>query len=420
MDIPVPSRPTPPTSSLPPLARLAEHSTRRIRNALINLRNLYWPPPLPTRLSVPKRTIKTLIHDNSVPDSGYASAEEDEDDESMDEEVIGSASDADPSEDDHLDPDILRFDPFERAFTIKWITGFVARSDIWCSSSEDESDARAEILEEATEILCRLSGDEDETEVTRSFSFRGMDGSTDIKVELNDAPLLNEDHTSVGLQSWASSIILAERMCAAPEHFSLGANDPRKLPRVLELGAGTGLVSIIAAKLLHDPRSVVFATDYHPDVLANLAANVRTNFPGPKAPVAVHALDWEFPDYSPPFDEPFDTILAADVVYHPEHARWIKGCVERLLARPMDGTDAGGVFWLIIALRSAGRHEGMDDTVHNIFPDISGMKDCKDYWALAVLNCEEFGRQGNVGRPDEGGYKLFKIGWVASSAPERL
>jgi hypothetical protein len=31
---------------------------------------------------------------------------------------------------------------------------------------------------------------------------------------------------------------------------------------------------------------------------------------------------------------------------------------------------------------------------------------------LAILQKEEVERQGNIGRADESGYKLFKIGWI--------
>jgi hypothetical protein len=109
---------------------------------------------------------------------------------------------------------------------------------------------------------------------------------------------------------------------------------------------------------------------------------------------------------------PFTTILAADVIYHPDHARWIKGCVERLLLRPERREEGeGGIFWLIIPLRSTGRHEGMCNTVDEIFPDL-GAEGGGVEWKLAVLEREDVGKQDGLGRADESGYKLFKIGWV--------
>lgn len=339
---------------------------------------------------MPVRKASTRIHDQSVPDSGYASAEEEDDDEN---DGGGGGEESDGLTDE--DEDILRADPLERAFAIKWITGFISRSDVWIENALDEAEAetRRELVEEAAQIVSAFAGDDEETEcaVTRSFEFKSF-----VKVELNDAPLSSEDHTSVGLQSWASSILLAEKMCASPGTFGLDTSRPL---RVLELGAGTGMLSIVVAKLLEAPAPTIVATDYHPDVLANLSANVQTNFPRSSSVIDVRRFDWESPDFSHPIDKPFDIILAADVIYHAKHAEWIKGCVEQLLA-------PSGTFWLMIPLRSTGRHEGMDHTVEAVFPE-SEMAS-----GLVVLEKKTIDRQGGVGRADEGGYKLFKIGWA--------
>ncbi|KAK0224589.1 putative methyltransferase-domain-containing protein [Armillaria nabsnona] len=374
-----------PTAFLPPLTRLRTFSGAHVSASLRSLRDFYWPS-VPSRLTVPVRKASTRIHDQSVPDSGYASAEEDDDDDDE-----GGEEESDGLTDE--DEDILRADPLERAFAIKWITGFISRSDVWIEDTLDEVEAetRRELVEEAAQIVSAFAGDDDETEcaITRSFEFNGS-----VKVELNDAPLSSEDHTSVGLQSWASSILLAEKMCGSPGTFGLDKSRPL---RVLELGAGTGLLSIVVAKLLEAPTIV--ATDYHPDVLANLSANVQTNFSCSSSIIDVRRFDWESPDFSQPMDKPFDIILAADVIYHAKHAEWIKGCVQRLLGPK-------GTFWLMIPLRSTGRHEGMDHTVEAVFPE------SETTYGLVALEKKTIGRQGGVGRADEGGYKLFKIGWA--------
>ncbi|KAK0497134.1 hypothetical protein EDD18DRAFT_1351955 [Armillaria luteobubalina] len=108
---------------------------------------------------------------------------------------------------------------------------------------------------------------------------------------------------------------------------------------VLDLGAGMGTLRIVVAKLLKALVPTIVATDYQPDLLVNLSANVQTNYPY----------------------KPFDIILAADVIYHALHAEWIRGCVEQLLA-------PNGTFWLMIPLRSTGQHEGMDHTVEAVSP----------------------------------------------------
>ncbi|KAK0209137.1 putative methyltransferase-domain-containing protein [Desarmillaria ectypa] len=381
-----------PTAFLPPLARLKTFSGAHISASLRSLRDFYWPS-VPSRLTVPVRKASTRIHDQSVPDSGYASAEEDDDNDE------GGEGGGGGEENDCLtgeEEDILRADPFEREFAIKWITGFISRSNAWIEDTLDEAEAetRRDLVEEAAQIVSAFAGDDEETEcaVTRTFEFTGS-----VKVELNDAPLSSEDYTSVGLQSWASSILLAEKLCASPGTFGLDKSRPL---RVLELGAGTGLLSIVAAKLSEAKLlQTIVATDHHPDVLANLSANVQTNFPYSSSAIDVRRFDWESPDFNYPMDKLFDVILAADVIYHAKHAEWIRGCVERLLA-------LNGIFSLMIPLRSTGRHEGMDHTVETVFPE-SEMAS-----GLVVLEKETIERQGGVGRADEGGYKLFRIGWA--------
>ena len=519
-----------PTQSLPPLARLPTHSTDQIRSALWSLRRIYFPrsilaskfksevqrqgeQPIKattlTALCLPKRNIKRHIHDTPIPDSGYASAEENEDEPACDEDEGDLEYDSEPNSETATDLTLLRSEPHERIFAINWVTGFVARSDAWiaCASPDcdaeadvgpDPEGARTEILDEAVALLSLFNGTRDEEEddsLTRKFVFSlgaglGYFGYTDlvpslwplegnhsseplpdprptqIQVELNDAPLLKEDHTSVGLQSWGSCILFAERMCLDPTAFSLFPPASGSTPsshfqppsisdwkprqgqlRILELGAGTGMLSIVSAKILQAHsyskdlgldvvNAEIVATDYHPDVLLNLAENVKNNFPPSSSSkdssttITITHLDWSQPKYThPAFDEPFDIVLAADVVYHPQHAKWLKGVVERVLRRPLtscqDGTEGGGTFWLFMPIRTTGRHEGMVETVEQLFPSLLDLDltekvlDGGDSdstlgpleYNLAILHQEDVARQVGVGRMDEGAYRLFKIGW---------
>jgi protein-lysine N-methyltransferase EEF2KMT len=394
--------PIPPSSSLPSLAQLSKHSLGSISSALSNLRSLYFPAP-PPKVILFKRHLDHQIHDSTVPDSGYASAEEDDPDVEEGDLSVLMISGSDPYT---VDVDILRSDTFEREFSIKWLTGFIGRADIWLANAPsdpaDNEGARANVIDEAASLLSAFAGDllEPESALTRTFSFPCDSGY--LKVQLNDAPLSITDHTSVGLQSWASSIVLAERLCKDPNAF-FGLDADRPGLRILELGAGTGMLSIVASKLL--PAAAIIATDYHLDVLSNLSSNIATNAPSSLSPISMHTLDWSQPPISPPFDVPFDIILAADVIYHPMHAQWIKCCIKQYLAR-----DAGAVFWLIIPLRSTGRHEGMGSTVERVF--VVGDTSEGSEQELVILSKEEIARKDGVGRADEGSYVLFRIGWL--------
>lgn len=407
----------PPTSFLPPLSILSTHTTASMQDALQELKDLYFPAaalhPKMTRstnavpalrqdisntvlLPRPKRTGR-LNHSDGVPDSGYAS---EEDEAEMEGDLESEAED--------LDPDVLRSDELERNFAIIWLTGLIKRSDIWInalnSAVEQEEFIRLSVIEQSSKLLARFAGDDEQQEdaLTRQFIFPFGAGGKPITIELNDAPLAPTDHTSVGLQSWASAIIFAERICANPARYMSIPQGTAPL-RVLELGAGTGLLSIASARLLDrmGVDATIVATDYHSAVLDNLLQNVKTN----NVSVQVESLDWS----RPPSLEPYDVILGADVVYHPEHAKWIKNCVEKTLKK-------GGVFWLIIAMRSSGRHEGLWETVDDVFPDggcgFSRNEGCGGEMKLAVLQKEDVGRREGIGRADEVGYRLFEIRWL--------
>ena len=401
-----------PISSLPPLRQLPFQTLDSIQQALAGLRSLYFPPPPPKLVLHKRHAVAARIHDVSAPDSGYASAEGEEEDEVEEEEVskklIG-----------HGDVDVLRSDPFEREYAVKWLTGLISRYDIWIAEAPEEdysdtSEERSKVVDDAASLLSLFAGDtEPEPPLTRAFSFPRSDGGNPVCVQLNDGALLTADHTSVGLQSWASSIILAERICWDSSSFNFDSLD-RPRARILELGAGTGLLSIVASKLL--PSTEIIATDYHPDVLTNLRLNVSTNVSGQdRSPISVHALDWSIPVVDDPFSEgSFDMILAADVVYHQDHAQWIKSCVQRYLRRGRHGEPNRPIFWLIIPLRSIGRHEGMGTAVEQVFSTFdtcAGSSSDSGKGELVIFRKEEIARRNGVGRADEGSYVLFEIGW---------
>ncbi|KII93153.1 hypothetical protein PLICRDRAFT_381942 [Plicaturopsis crispa FD-325 SS-3] len=398
-----------PTAMLPPLARLHEYARAQIECALHDLEMLYFPGPAPAlntiSLSLPKHAlhpVHRLKRLDGPPDSGYASAEDDdenEDDTILD--VVVSPRD-DCADELDVDADMLRTDAYERSFAVKWLTGFISRSDTWSAAGGSDAASTEEECLETVDAACTLLArfsrntespeDEAPPHITRQFSFprAPTDNEPPVTVELNDAPLSQTDHTSVGLQSWAASIILATRLCASPASASAF-----RARRVLELGAGTGLLSIAAAKL---GAASVVATDYHADVLANLRRNVSAPANACATPIDVCALDWEAPGAFGGGGE-FDVLLAADVIYDPLHAVWIKACVERFLRRSPES-----VFWLAIPVRETGRHGGLAGTVDAVFG-------VRREGGLVIRSRDEVGRIDGVGRADESGYRVFEVRW---------
>ncbi|HEY5086600.1 MAG TPA: methyltransferase domain-containing protein [Gemmatimonadaceae bacterium] len=111
---------------------------------------------------------------------------------------------------------------------------------------------------------------------------------------------------------WPSSTILANFITA----------DSRPRGRLIELGAGVGLVSLAAALAGHE----VTATDYYEDALAFARANSFRNL-GYEVKTAL--VDWR----AVPAGFPrFDVVLASDVLYESRYAPLVAGVVDRFLS----------------------------------------------------------------------------------------
>lgn len=80
--------------------------------------------------------------------------------------------------------------------------------------------------------------------------------------------------------------------------------------RVLELGCGLALPSLVAAKL----GARVTATDLHPDVPAFLARNLAHNDLAPRA-IEYHELDWRAVELA----SEFELVIGSDILYEAGH-----------------------------------------------------------------------------------------------------
>lgn len=111
---------------------------------------------------------------------------------------------------------------------------------------------------------------------------------------------------------WPSSTILANFIVA----------DTRPRGKLIELGAGVGLVSIAAAIAGYD----VTASDYYEDALAFARANAFRNL---GSEISTALVDWRD---VPPEMPTFDTVLASDVLYESRYAPLVAGVIDRLLS----------------------------------------------------------------------------------------
>ncbi|SJL11917.1 uncharacterized protein ARMOST_15331 [Armillaria ostoyae] len=332
----------PPTSRLPPIKKIACQSPQYLLQCLLYLRSIYSPPVRGSKRRRPDR--KT--------------------------DLVLDASDK------------WRSDSFERSYAIRWLTALVSQVEFL----EEELQNNA-LITQAAALLAICSGTAGAGVIRRDFVF--PPGA--IQVRLTDVPLENQDFGSVGAQTWGGACVLAEAIVEDPAAFGLKESGKR----VLELGAGTGLVSITIGKLLEGNVTIV-ATDFYPSVLDNLKTNIEDNFVQP-ASVAISStfLDWADSDnHDDSLDIPFDVVLGADIVYDPQHAVWIKACLKKFLRK-------GAIFHLVIPLRPTFTTESI--TVESVFRDGD----------LVVLSKETIVCDAENGISDEVvEYAYYKIGWA--------
>lgn len=294
----------------------------------------------------------------------------------------------------------LHEDAFEKAYVIQWLTSLLSRSH----ALEDHDSE--ELIQETASLLALCSGTAGAGTFTRNIHLPHL-FSHDIVLSLKDIPLENSDYSSVGAQTWGGAVVLAEDLASEPNRFALDT-----ATRVLELGAGTGLVSLAAAMVqdcMH-VESTVVATDFYPAVLTNLSENISENIPSSRktsVKVLTAALDWQHPKWEAPLDQPFDVVLGADIIYEAEHARWIKSCLEHLLKKPEPGSSPPS-FHLVIPIRRT--HTEESNTVHQVF---SVERHSGQRLELSIVEERTIVCEADDGQGDEDvEYSYFKIGWV--------
>jgi len=338
-------------------------------------------------------------------------------------------------EDDALDP--LRADPTERRFALDWLAKATMSQLAWAGPEG----VRA--ADHAARILAQCSSALEAGELVREFHFpMAKEGRFAVAMSVRDAPLPPSDSNSrqgaaeaaaaVGVQTYASSVIMCDLLVADPSafHAALGSTEA-KIPvpfRVVELGAGTGIVGMVAAKLLALPGCVpgdapaeVAITDYHADVMHNLVYNMDTYLELPPGRVTARAevLDWRVPHRvrDPAFtDAPADAVppphteslvLAADVIYDPRHALWLVSAIRHMLRQP--DTDPDARAHVLVPKRNGYRLVGLYKTLDYAVHDAS-----KEPWNGYALVCSAqrtMPRRPGLGRQDEMEYVWTELRW---------
>ncbi|KAK6067102.1 hypothetical protein SCUP515_10306 [Seiridium cupressi] len=178
--------------------------------------------------------------------------------------------------------------------------------------SDDLMECLSELL--ASPLPSEVDAAQQKSYVTYSLSL--LDNQTRLETSLPPSVTLLESRNLIsaggttGLKTWEAALHLGQYLCKNPSLI--------QGKRVLELGAGTGYISILCAKYL-GPRQVI-ASDGSDDVVANLPENFFVN--GLQGSKIVTAMDLKWGHALVGTEEaswnggkPIDVVLGADVTY---------------------------------------------------------------------------------------------------------
>lgn len=210
-------------------------------------------------------------------------------------------------------------------------------ADIWSPPPPVEFDMSVYVSPEDSALLSK-----DESMARHGSTDAGDDTtglpealSERLKVLIRQSPNRQDGHHATGFTVWPSAYVLARWICSCKIPTLLSTVGPR----VIELGAGPGLPSIVAAALggsRHAPgRCTVVATDYNEETLSNLQACVESNARGDSSGggiPSVQHLDWN--DVDSVHERAYDIILAADVICEDDDAYLVVSVISRLLGEP--------------------------------------------------------------------------------------
>ena len=158
-----------------------------------------------------------------------------------------------------------------------------------------------------------------------------------LRVLISEARNLLAARGTTGLRVWDSCLHLATYLCR-PDMMQLIRGK-----HVLELGAGTGLLSIVCAGHLQAER--VIASDGDEDVVASIRDNARLNavqdkilyYVDPYSHLHAAVLDWNADEatlrdvtQSHTTTQPIDIILGADITYAVESLQPLVSCLAKL------------------------------------------------------------------------------------------
>ncbi|KAA8915820.1 hypothetical protein TRICI_002030 [Trichomonascus ciferrii] len=237
----------------------------------------------------------------------------------------------------------------DAAGAFHWLTMVVSSSLAWI----EDSDAKEKIWALAGARMAERCGRMAAPTKTREIRIpSGSDDTEDLTISIVE-PSLTSD--SLGLKIWGSSYVLSKRLLREhhQQHKMLHG-------QILELGSGTGLFGIVAAKLGYK----MYLTDL-PEIVSNLQKNVDLNNQ-PEASIEV--LDWNDPESFALDGSKFDTVVVADPIYSSEHPQLVANMVKRYLKPTPDSR-------LVVQFPQRPKYQDLRDEFYNLLTQ-QGLSSC--------------------------------------------
>lgn len=320
-----------------------------------------------------------------------------------------------------------------------YLTRIISSPLAWIESDSDKE----AVWESASKRLAERSGRTALPSVSRTFSIPVDDPRSTIDIKLHEPSLTGDN---LGHKTWVASYLLAKRLPdLLPRHFpaitrsTLTDPNPQnphpnpnpnpdpdptpRRPRILELGAGTGLVGIAASALFQTTTHLTDLPAILPNLTHNIASNAHLTAGG--STVTAAPLDWS--DFSssssltdknhhgsgngnerPPSHHPFDLILASDSLYAPQHPSWLTDVIGAFL-RHNDGHNNSARVMIMLPFRSVGKAPGQG-SVEEAHEELRGRMLGRGF--VVVEEGEEEGWDDWVDlRAKEGGRVVVRCWW---------
>ncbi|KAG7810330.1 hypothetical protein KL921_002825 [Ogataea angusta] len=194
---------------------------------------------------------------------------------------------------------LLKEIEFENAYYCK---GFLEKLVLFLEGKGE--DINDDMYEKLSDLLQAVPLNPTETEVI-SYCVSCKPGNRNLVIKVRETPNLISGLGTTGLRTWEASLYLTQYLLNT-DYCDL------KDTTILELGCGTGLVSMALYKY-HPTVKKICITDGDSQLIENLPNNLQLNdIPIESPRISISKLWWgedELPDPN------IDTIVAADVTY---------------------------------------------------------------------------------------------------------